>query len=576
MEQREDLSADKLRGGYYTPIEIADFLVTWGMEISPSHILEPSCGDGIFIKALQKFGLTDDSKLDGCNIQAIELVDEEAKKSKKVFHDLVKSTKATGKCTHSEFFEFTQKNYHSSKPSLRPNLILGNPPYIRYQSFINGRDLAEKRLLQIGIKTTKHANSWLHFLAESVSLLDTTKKSRIGFVIPTELLHITYASHLRRWLETHLTDIRIITFKNLVFEGIQQEVILFLGERDPSIIDSKGFERGNLRLLEFEDVSSIPSNVWNHFNNKAPKAYQFQDKWTGYFLEKNELVTYHKLKKAYPSFTDHLSIDIGIVTGANKFFCIKKQELEKLGAVVGKEYPGISVKRMMGRSNEVTGVRFTKADFDKNFQLEKPCSFLYFDKNFEYKKLKSNWKKKIKMGEKLELHQRYKCRIRDPWYSVPSVHFSELSMFKRASAYTRIIVNECEAYTTDTVYRIHRLDESSNISPSQLAFSFFNSLTFLSCELEGRFYGGGVLELVPSEVEQTILPLSNRITDEDFERLDKMIRDNVDIDEILDFTDGKLLKKIPKRERFMIRTSWKKLRDRRSYRAKSKKKDVGP
>ena len=277
MEQREDLSAEKLRGGYYTPIEIADFLVTWGMEISPSHILEPSCGDGIFIKALQKFGLTDDSKLDGCNIQAIELVDEEAKKSKEVFHDLVKSTKATGECTHSEFFEFTQKNYHNSKPSLRPNLILGNPPYIRYQSFINGRDLAEKRLLQIGIKTTKHANSWLHFMAESVSLLDTTKKSRIGFVIPTELLHITYASHLRRWLETHLTDIRIITFKNLVFEGIQQEVILFLGERDPSIIDSKGFERGNLRLLEFEDVSSIPSNVWNHFNNKAPKAYQFQD-----------------------------------------------------------------------------------------------------------------------------------------------------------------------------------------------------------------------------------------------------------------------------------------------------------
>jgi adenine-specific DNA-methyltransferase len=147
-------------------------------------------------------------------------------------------------------------------------------------------------------------------------------------------------------------------------------------------------------------------------------------------------------------------------------------------------------------------------------------------------------------------------------------------MFKRASNYTRIIVNECQAYTTDTVYRIHKLDKSSSITSSQLAFCFFNSLTFLSCELEGRFYGGGVLELVPSEVEKTILPLSTQVNDEDFEVLDKMIRDNVDIDEILNFTDSKLLKRISKSERSMIRSTWKKLRDRRSYRAKSKKKEV--
>ena len=147
-------------------------------------------------------------------------------------------------------------------------------------------------------------------------------------------------------------------------------------------------------------------------------------------------------------------------------------------------------------------------------------------------------------------------------------------MFKRASTYTRIIVNECEAYTTDTVYRIHRLDQSSNFSPAQLAFSFFNSLTFLSCELEGRFYGGGVLELVPSEVEKTILPFNANVTDEDFATLDRMLRENVDIDEILDFTDGKLLKKISKRERAVVRRTWKKLRDRRTYRARSNKKDV--
>ena len=574
MEQREDISADKLRGGYYTPEAIADFLVNWGMEISPSQILEPSCGDGVFIKALHRFGLNSSSKLDGCEINAIELISGEADKAKKAHYDLVRSLKATGECFNSEFFDYTENKYHGQKNGNRPTLILGNPPYIRYQSFINGRDIAEKRLLQIGIRTTKHANSWLHFLAEAVSLLEKTKKSRIGFVVPTELLHITYAKDLRRWLEYNLTDIRIIAFRNLVFEGIQQEVILFLGERDPSIINSKSFEKANLRVLEFEDVASLPSNVWNYYNNKAPKAYQFQDKWTGYLLEKEELHLYHKFKNKFPSFSEHMSIDIGIVTGANKFFCIKKDELESLKAKVGEEYLGVSVERMMGRSNEVKGIKFSQADFEENFQLQKPCSFLWFKNDFQFNKLANKWKKKIESGKAMGLHLRYKCRIRDPWYAVPSVHTSQMSMFKRASDYTRLIVNECEAYTTDTVYRIHKLDSSSVISPAQLAFSFFNSLTFLSCELEGRFYGGGVLELVPSEVEKTILPLNVEVSDKDFEMLDQMVREKIDIEEILNFTDGILLKKISKRERSMIRSTWKKLRNRRGYRGRSKKKKV--
>ncbi|GAB0062040.1 hypothetical protein IBA8401_30690 [Pseudomonas syringae] len=41
-------SAQKLRGGYYTPLDIASFLSKWVLSNGNSHILEPSCGDGIF------------------------------------------------------------------------------------------------------------------------------------------------------------------------------------------------------------------------------------------------------------------------------------------------------------------------------------------------------------------------------------------------------------------------------------------------------------------------------------------------------------------------------------------------
>ena len=45
-------SARKLRGGYYTEPDIADFLTAWVLEAKPERILEPACGDGAFLQAL--------------------------------------------------------------------------------------------------------------------------------------------------------------------------------------------------------------------------------------------------------------------------------------------------------------------------------------------------------------------------------------------------------------------------------------------------------------------------------------------------------------------------------------------
>ncbi|WP_196771190.1 hypothetical protein, partial [Mycobacterium colombiense] len=38
-------SADKVRGGYYTPAPVARFLAAWVRAAGPK-IVEPSCGDG--------------------------------------------------------------------------------------------------------------------------------------------------------------------------------------------------------------------------------------------------------------------------------------------------------------------------------------------------------------------------------------------------------------------------------------------------------------------------------------------------------------------------------------------------
>ena len=166
MNLKHQEQQEKLRGGYYTPPEISEFLVLWGMANNPQSILEPSCGDGAFIESLDSCC----DSLEGVKFHGVELISSEASKARKKFSKLKeKGCLGTG-VTRSEFFEFISKK---KKRTLKNgiDLVIGNPPYIRYQYFEHGRDIAESRLSELGIKTTKHANAWLHFLAESVSMM---------------------------------------------------------------------------------------------------------------------------------------------------------------------------------------------------------------------------------------------------------------------------------------------------------------------------------------------------------------------------------------------------------------------
>lgn len=55
MKLLKNASAEKLRGGFYTPEPIAAFILKWGINGSSDYeILEPSCGDGVFLKQLKE------------------------------------------------------------------------------------------------------------------------------------------------------------------------------------------------------------------------------------------------------------------------------------------------------------------------------------------------------------------------------------------------------------------------------------------------------------------------------------------------------------------------------------------
>src|SRR5262249_34999913 len=129
-------------------------------------------------------------------------------------------------------------------------------------------------------------------------------------------------------------------------------------------------------------------------------------------------------------------------------------------------------------------------------------NFLWFD-DVALSSFPASVQRYLRSGEQQGLAKRYKCRTREPWFRVPSVYASPVAMLKRAHHFPRLVLNSAGSFTTDTAYRIR----PKQAAASSLVYSFLNSATWLCAELEGRHYGGGVLELVPSEIERLILPI---------------------------------------------------------------------
>ena len=206
---------DKLRGGYYTPRIITDFISNWAINTGTERLLEPSCGDGGFLYSIaQRFKA----------INAVENIDELVTGVEVCKEEAVKAEKYGTKIVCSDFFEYYKTSIADKK---NYDVIVGNPPFIRYQDFDEkSRELAFEFMKAAGFHPTKLTNIWLPFLV--LSSLALNENGKLGMVIPAELFQVNYAAEARKFLAEYFERLTLVTFQKLVFEEIQQEVILLL------------------------------------------------------------------------------------------------------------------------------------------------------------------------------------------------------------------------------------------------------------------------------------------------------------------------------------------------------------
>lgn len=501
MNFMENESAQKLRGGYYTPSDLAAFIAKWACFGEAQRILEPSCGDGEFLSAISR--LQSHAK-----VTAFELDSEEAQKAQA----RASQCSVTAKVHDRDFLEWAIGQL--GEGGERFDAVVGNPPFIRYQYLPSDFQVRAERIFRhLNCKFTKHTNAWVPFILASIALLKPG--GRLGMVVPAEVIHVSHAQSLRSFLGDQCKRLVVIDPEELWFDGTLQGAVILLAEKKLTPSD-KGEGLGIVPVRNREFVSQDPEQLFRR--PRAINGKTVSGKWTRALLSADALLLLDDLEqnKRVHRFADVADVDVGIVTGANKFFLVSSETVNEFGLA---EY----AHPMFGRSEHCPGILYDDRQHRENATLGKPTNFIWFP-NADASRHKSV-QRYIELGESQSLHTRFKCRIRKPWYSVPSVYTTEIGMLKRSHNTPRLILNRANAFTTDTAYRIR----SMTVSADKLVCCFVNPLTSLSAELEGRHYGGGVLELVPSEIEKLSIPLPDEF-EPDIDALDGAIRSRATTD----------------------------------------------
>ncbi|WP_459202075.1 Eco57I restriction-modification methylase domain-containing protein [Methanococcus sp. CF] len=546
MKLKSESTEQKLRGGYYTPKALSDFMIRIYKDRPLNKILEPSCGDGVFLESILEI-----LDLSNIKVDAVELDPLEAEKSR---------LKVSNNPEITVFNEDFILCYDTIKKK-KYDLVVGNPPYIRYQYLSKEqRELQAKILESNGMKPNKLINAWVCFVVECVQLLNDT--GCISMVLPAEILQVAYAKDLRQYLSNSLSKITIVTFEELVFEGIEQEIVVFMGEKNPDIPPEKCevcvTELKNLDSLGDFDIESLEYQPINHNTGK----------WTKYFLSNHENLLIEDIQKneRFKPLKEYGIINVGITTGNNDYFSINAETVEEY------DLKNVSLP-LIGRSSQVHGVYFTKEDWDKNIKKGAKAFLISFPE-IPFEKYPEKHQSYITKGEEEEANKGYKCRIRNQWYVVPSIWVPDAFFLRRNYGVPKFVLNNIDAVSTDTM---HRIKFNEEVNREKMLLSYYNSITFAFTEIKGRSYGGGVLEILPGEVGEVILPNLQDMAMSDvrslIDKIDCHIRNNKNIESLLDELDEKILVNhlgIEKDVVLSFRTVWKKLMKRRHGRSLAK------
>ncbi|MDD2386910.1 MAG: N-6 DNA methylase [Bacteroidales bacterium] len=302
-------------GQYFTPEIIANFMISLAFTNNNSRVLEPSCGEGVFLDLLLKRGYN--------KLSAYEL-DKELIPNK--FKDIIKN-----------------ESFISAKIDDQFDLIIGNPPYIRW------KNLEDELKQELGTNQlwNKHFNSLCDysyiFILKSIEHLK--ENGQLIFITPEYWLNTTHSHTLRNYMLRNGYFEEIYHFNETpIFDDVTVSIIIF------KFVKSKN-KKPFLNLTKYYANKKLTSSILKNLKEKKEVEFAEYIEITQFKENENWLLTSNDVKKEmtyfenkckvnglseqtlFSSETKHVSIgdicDIGngLVSGLDKAFQLNGENL---------------------------------------------------------------------------------------------------------------------------------------------------------------------------------------------------------------------------------------------------------
>lgn len=469
-------AARKARGAFFTPPELCTYVADWAVRKGSDRVFEPSCGDAEFLLAAgERLGAL------GSAAPAVEGVELHGTSATHARRRLRAAGLPSSGVEVGDFFDLEAQPTYDA--------VIGNPPYVRYQDF-SGVNRQKSRALALRHKVplTGLASSWASFTVHAAEFVAPT--GRLGLVLPAELMTVNYAAPVRSFLLRRFGHVRLVLFEERVFPGVLEEVVLLMAEGTGGTDHFELFQSQDLM-----ELAAMPgSTTW-----RPPST---EGKWLGALLSVPSADAYRSATEG-PSFTTLEkwgSTTLGMVTGDNGFFTLSPAEVARrrlrADEVVAISPPG---------SRHLRALSLTAGSWEA-LGAGGQHTYLFRPVETRLRALSPGARRLIAEGEAAGVDDRYKCRVRTPWWRVPTAATPDLFFTYMNNDAPQFATNPTGAKHLNSVHGVNLAAPYRRIGRSLLPLAALNTITLLGAELVGRAYGGGMLKVEPKEADLLPVP----------------------------------------------------------------------
>lgn len=237
-------------GQYFTPKVVANFMIELADVSKNAKVLEPSCGEGIFLELLQQKRFN--------NLTAFEIDQDLAQ----------------------EFDCVKYESFVSAKIDEKFDLIIGNPPYIRWK---NLEDELKQELSTQPI-WNKYFNSlcdYLYiFILKSIELLNDN--GQLIFICPEYWMNTTHSIPLRNYMVQNGYFEEIYHFNETpIFEKVTVSFVIFKFVKSQQKSDK-------IKVAKFYANQKLTTETLHNLKNQIPfkdaeflsvSQFQLNERW---------------------------------------------------------------------------------------------------------------------------------------------------------------------------------------------------------------------------------------------------------------------------------------------------------